>query len=302
MKKIFLMMAAGLALFASCDTGGETEEDLGAILAAYAYNSNVRQFTANLDPFHVAFLLNTLMVEADLLGVDVNDASLSTTRTTLFGSAIGISYDDQGVYTLLLSGKGEYDYLRNGTIKIKTYGTTLSSGNTWDVLIPKEDAYTVSIDGVLTKIYSEAYSIACTQDNTWRISLTHFVSNMPEAAEYELFSDWSGTMTMVQDQFPGDQSLASVSTSGYSLSVNSDSQIQTMYISDLMQVTVPSSTPLKFSPACPLNRILEGGMSTHFTDSELVTDPYAIATAVWTESTTDCVANVELKYLGTIYQ
>ena len=72
MKKFVLFLASGLWLFSSCSlkTNNETDDpDTRRELVAYLmHTSNINQIIICLDPFNLAFRLNTLMIESDEYG------------------------------------------------------------------------------------------------------------------------------------------------------------------------------------------------------------------------------------------
>ena len=307
MKKLVLFLASGLWLFTSCslNTNNEGDDpDTRRELVAYLmHTSNINQIIICLDPFNLAFRLNTLMVESEAYGGDVNHADLAQVRQKLFGQTT-ISSDNTGAYTLTLQGEGEYDYLRSGTVVIQTNGSTLSNGNSWTLSIPKSAKYCISNSSSIVGLYVDGYMISSTEDNKWEIQIQKLVSSMSSSTsdnleddeESEAKSNWSGKITITQNK--GNQTLASIKESTYNMDVASNYQITTMYTADTM--SVQTTKPLTFNPACELGEHIVGNgvMSSAFTNSGA--NPLDVTLSTWKGEGNECNPEVETKYLGTV--
>lgn len=302
MKKLFFLMASGLLLLASCsldhDAGSNDAATRRKLIAQSMHNSNIGQVLVNLDPFNIAFRLNTLMVESEAYGGDVNHTALGTIRQELFGASATIASDNQGVYTISLQGQGKYDYIHTGKLVVNTNGSTLSNGNVWSLSIPQTANYRFSMSGTTVALYADSYTVTSTEDNTWEIQIRKLVSNQPETDYPESKSDWSGKITMKQDQFT-DQSLESVSKSTYSMEIESANQITTMYVTDTM--SVQTMTPLVFNPACAQGQIVgSGSMKSAFTFPWSA--PLDFTLSEWKGEGIACDPKIEVQYYGTVQE
>ena len=88
MKKIFLLLAC-VATLSACNTntGGEDPlitryKQIGALF----YLGTLNQLAYNLDPFDMAFRLNTLITETQNEGGSLDDLNSSALKTRLFGA------------------------------------------------------------------------------------------------------------------------------------------------------------------------------------------------------------------------
>ena len=148
MKKIFLLLAS-VATMSACNTntGGEDPlitryKQIGALF----YLGTLNQLAYNLDPFDMAFRLNTLITETQNEGGSLDDLNSSALKTRLFGAT---TITKEGpVYTLSLATIAPDD-IRSGTIRINTADGTLKDGHTWTLSLPKDEPYMVSIEGFL---------------------------------------------------------------------------------------------------------------------------------------------------------
>lgn len=103
MKKIFLLLAC-VATLSACNTntGGEDPlitryKQIGALF----YLGTLNQLAYNLDPFDMAFRLNTLITETQNEGGSLDDLNSSALKTRLFGAT---TITKEGpVYTLSLA-------------------------------------------------------------------------------------------------------------------------------------------------------------------------------------------------------
>lgn len=301
MKKLFFLMASGLLVFASCslehDAGGNDAATRQKVIAQSMHNSNIGQVLVNLDPFNIAFRLNTLMVESEAYGGDVNNAALGAIRKELFGASTTIASDGQGVYTLKLQGQGKKDYIHSGTLEVNTNGVPLSNGNVWSLSIPETSEYSLSMSGTMVKLYTDSYTITSTEDNKWNIQITKLVSSRPDYGETK--SDWSGKITIKQDE-GSDQTMESVSKSTYSMEVESANQITTMYVTDTM--SVQTMTPLVFNPQCEtLGQIVGSGrMKSAFTFPW--SDPLDFTLSEWKGEGIACDPKIEVQYYGAVQE
>ncbi len=302
MKNLFLLMASSLLLFASCSLNvgneGNDPETRRRIIATSMHNSNMGQILVCLDPFNLAFRLNTLMIESEAYEGNVNDNALAKMREDLFGTSTTITSDNEGVYTLVLKGQGKQDYLHSGTLVIQTNGSTLSNGNTWSLSIPKTAEYSFSMSGTTVALYTDSYTITSTEDNKWEIQIRKLVSNQPETDYTETKSDWSGKITMTQDKFT-DQTLNSISKSTYTMEVESAYQITTMYVTDTM--SVQTIDPLVFNPECGQSEIVgAGSMRSAFTYPW--SDPLDFTLSEWKGEGTECDPEIEVQYYGVVQE
>ena len=296
MKKFFLLLAC-VATLSACntDTGGEDPQitrykQIGALL----YLGTLNQLAYNLDPFDLAFRLNTLIIETQNAGGSLDDLNNSPLKTKLFGATI-ISKDGP-VYTLNLATVGPDDDIRSGTIRINTADATLSDGHTWTLFLSKDDPYTVSIEGFLASVGASDYSITSEAENKWKVYLNGLVcktkSESGSSGNVD-GSNWSGNMTIVQVDNPGDQTLNGISTSSYTVDISNTTKVTTAYF--LNEVTVRTLTPLTYySPKCK-NLITNGSMSVHLADSDDLLD---FAYAKWTPGTEDCEPTIALDFHG----
>ena len=138
MKKIFLLLAC-VATLSACNTntGGEDPlitryKQIGALF----YLGTLNQLAYNLDPFDMAFRLNTLITETQNEGGSLDDLNSSALKTRLFGAT---TITKEGpVYTLNLATVAPDD-IRSGTIRINTADGTLKDGHTWTLSLPKDE-------------------------------------------------------------------------------------------------------------------------------------------------------------------
>ena len=269
MKKIFLLLAC-VATLSACNTntGGEDPlitryKQIGALF----YLGTLNQLAYNLDPFDMAFRLNTLITETQNEGGSLDDLNSSALKTRLFGAT---TITKEGpVYTLNLATVAPDD-IRSGTIRINTADGTLKDGHTWTLSLPKDEPYMVSIDGLVCKTKSESGTSGNTEG-----------------------SNWSGNMTIVQVDNPGDQTLNGISTSSYTVEISNTTKVTTAYFLDA--ITVRTLTPLTYySPKCK-QMITNGSMSIHLAESEDLLD---FAYAKWTPGTEDCKPTIALDYHG----
>ncbi len=309
MKKFVLLLAGGLWLFSSCSLNNNNNDDdpdaRRELIAYLMHTSNINQIILCLDPFNLAFRLNTLMTESEAYGGDVNHADLAQIRNDLFGTTT-IAADNTGAYTLTLQGQGQYDYLRSGSITIQTNGSTLSNGNNWTISIPESSKYSISNSGSIIALQVKEYTITSVEDNKWEIQIQELVSSKAGSSsdgnlenddeESTDKSNWSGKITITQKT--GDQTFASIKETTYAMDVASAHQITTMYTADTMSVQTTKS--LTFNPDCKLGEHIVGNgvMSSAFTNSGA--NPLDITLSTWKGEGNECDPEVETQFLGTV--
>ena len=295
MKKIFLLLAC-VATLSACNTntGGEVPLIIRYIqIGALFYLGTLNQLAYNLDPFDMAFRLNTLITETQNEGGSLDDLNSSALKTRLFGAT---TITKEGpVYTLNLATVAPDD-IRSGTIRINTADGTLKDGHTWTLSLPKDEPYMVSIEGYLASVGAADYSITAEAENKWKVYLNGLVcktkSESGTSGNTE-GSNWSGNMTIVQVDNPGFLSLNGISTSFYTVEISNTTKVTTAYVLDA--ITVRTLTPLTYySPKCK-QMITNGSMSIHLAESEDLLD---FAYAKWTPGTEDCKPTIALDYHG----
>lgn len=165
MKKLLLLMAGCAALFSSCLKGYEGTSAPSTLPYYSLYINTMNQSVFSLDPFDVAFRLNTLIVE----GNGDYEAAPQGVRDTLFAPGTILSYNEtDGRYTLQYNGRAPHmknDYTRMGDLIIKTngYATLTEPGARWNIEFPSETKYRI-VDGMrlgkhdLHQLYSQLTS------------------------------------------------------------------------------------------------------------------------------------------------
>lgn len=296
MKKILLFIVSAFTI-TSCaiKDAAPPDPNIGAL---NILNSVMFQNRFALDPLNVAFRLNTLIVEADMDGVSLDNISAAT-RNRLFGEKVVITLDDQGVYTLDYKGvPAKGDDLREGKIKIKTNGfRTLSEGNAvWDVMISGDDCYYFGWGVNLLKFSAEEYSIRQFESNDWVVTMRKFVSYLGDT-EQESSSDWTATYNFRQTG--ADQSLASISRSSYAFVITAY-DVKTMSSEDRYDIT--TTFPLRYNAKCedPYSVLGDGAITIASVESAL-----ELTENKWLGQTLDdCSPSVAITYKGltTYYQ
>ena len=105
MKKLLLLMAGCAALFSSCLKGNEGPSAPSTLPYYSHYINTMNQSVFSLDPFDVAFRLNTLIVE----GNGDYEAAPQGVRDTLFAPGTILSYNEtDGRYTLQYNGRAPH--------------------------------------------------------------------------------------------------------------------------------------------------------------------------------------------------
>lgn len=292
-------MLSALVVFTSCslkhDAGSNSAENRRKVIATSMHNATMGQMQVNTDPFNIAFRLNTLMVESEPYGWDVNHAALAAMRQNLLGAQTTITVNAD-VYTLSLQGQGKYDYIHTGVLVIHTNGAPLSNGNAWILDIPETANYRFSLSGTTVGLHADNYVITSAGDNKWEIQIGKLVANRPETEYSAAKSNWSGKITVTQDQFDN-QGLEAVSKSTYSMDIESHRQITTMYVTDTM--SVKTLEPLQFNPECAQGQVVGAGqLQTAFTFSW--SGPLDFTLSEWKGEGVKCDPEIEVQYYGTV--
>lgn len=304
MKKFFLLLAGTAMLFVSCESSNRTSEDawkqyyyeVGTVL----FMSVSSQIEYNLDPFEIAFRLNTLMTEtlqeAEKNGdpnpvITAEAMNNCSAKSKLFGNATIVDRGNHiyGIDNIGLMNLTSNDVLRSGTINILTGdGTPMAPGNVWYINLSENNPYTISINGTLISIHASSYQIQTTQDNTWEIALTNYVAKISSEGEMQYNtegSDWTGLMTITQVDNPGDQSISGISNSSYKLTISKTSSVIPSTIAEKVTVSTPSPI-LIYSPQCG-QTITEGSLVIRLSESEDFLDYTNITWTPNTNSDTD---------------
>lgn len=302
MKKFFLLLAGSALMLSSCESSNRTTDDawrqyyyeVGTVL----FLSVTSQIEYNLDPFEIAFRLNTLMTETLLEAEKNGDPNPVITaeamnqcsaKSRLFGNATIVDKGNNiyGFNNIGLMTTVNNSTLRSGTIEINTGNRPMSEGNNWFVYLGDNDPYTISLDGTLISIKSGSYQIRTVQENQWEVSLSNYVAKISSEGETQYNSegsDWSGIMTITQVDNPGDQSLTGISSSSYKLEISRTSNVLPSMIAE--KVTVNTPTPvLIYSPLCGQS-ITEGSLVIRLAESDDILD---YASVTWTPNTSSDV-------------
>lgn len=299
MKKFFLLLAGSALMLSSCESSNRTTDDawrqyyyeVGTVL----FLSVTSQIEYNLDPFEIAFRLNTLMTETLLEAEKNGDPNPIITaeamnncaaKTRLFGKATIV---DKGnnvyrIENIGLMTSTSNSTLRSGTIEILTgNGTPMAPNNMWYVNLSENDPYTISIDGTLISIHASSYQIKTLQDNKWELALSKYVAKISTDGDIQYNtegSDWTGIMTITQKDNLGDQSLTGINSSSYELNISHTNSVTPSMIAEKVTVTTPRPI-LIYSPACG-KTILDGSLSIRLSESEDFLDYTSV---VWTPNT-----------------
>lgn len=305
MKKIFLVLAAVSLLFASCLKSDPPETD-PMIPALLMYSAVSFQNIAALDPFSVAFRLNSLLTEAE--GNDFENI-VPATKEKFFGTWTKISYEaSSGVYTIeFTGGAAEGDYLRSGKLFIHTNGNpVLTDEAVWDISTETDKPYAMSLsDASLVNINlvpdtdadtdaeSQSrykYSIRTKDLHEWEVKVTDFDSWVNSSS---LHSNWGCTYTISHDgasQLPG-----AIEAAKYYVYVGTSSDAKTFLLGDRISVTTQS--PIVYSAKCGWGVIVSGGEITiSLSDISYTSEGYCIVQ--WTETDNDCKPGTYIYYNG----
>ena len=265
-----LVLAGCIATLSSClknDYYERTQTATGYNIYVSVYKQNVM----TLDPFNVAFRLNTLINEGN---GDPNQAPDSIKRL-LCTSETTISFNESnGVYTLTYTGSptegdiDKKDFVRKGTININTNGLTASS-----------------------------YFISNIGDNSWTVSTTQFVSSVPatssDGTTIDAKSAWNATYTVTQSA--GTQKLSDIQSAIFS--IQSTCNGTTMYFPiDKMIVSTP--TPFQYNPQCStLVPVGDGKMLIYLSDDANL-ENYTEAQLLGGSETNVCNPKTRISYGG----
>lgn len=304
MKKFFLLLAGSAMLFSSCESSLQTTDDawkqyyyeVGTVLLM----SVTTQIEYNLNPFELAFRLNTLMTETLLEAEKNGDPNPVITaeamnkcaaKSKLFGSATIVDKGNHiyGFDNIGLMSTND-NILRSGNIEIYTgsNGGPMAVNNNWSVYLSETNPYTISLDGTLISIKASSYYIRTVKDNEWDISLGEYVAKINSDGDTQYNADgsnWTGVMTITQVDNPGDQSLTGISTSSYKLTIKDTPSVLPSMIAE--KVTVNTPTPiLIYSPQCG-QTITEGNLVIRLSESQDLLDYTSVTWTPNTSSSTD---------------
>lgn len=174
MKKLLLLMAGCAALFSSCLKGYEGTSAPSTLPYYSLYINTMNQSVFSLDPFDVAFRLNTLIVE----GNGDYEAAPQGVRDTLFAPGTILSYNEtDGRYTLQYNGRAPHmknDYTRMGDLIIKTngYATLTEPGARWNIEFPSETKYRIVDGSASVSMTSTSYIVSLTSTNQWAVTMS----------------------------------------------------------------------------------------------------------------------------------
>lgn len=264
MKRLLLLLGC-IAAFSSClknDRFNQNQTSTGFSIYWAAYRQNV----LTLDPSNVAFRLSILIAEGN---GDFNAAPDAIKRKLVSPGTV-ITYDaTSGVYTLTYNASTiTGDFSRKGKILIETNGyATLHTPNaTWNIHIT--DPYEVFSGDATIKMKSNSYAINNVGLDTWMVSVSQFVSQVPivsNGVTLEYKSDWSATYTITQHGTG--QTLAAMQKSIFSLTT-SVMNGKTMYLpNDAMSVSTP--IPFQYNPNCSTTTPVGDGSMLIFISSDL---------------------------------
>lgn len=252
MKKLFLLLGC-IAAFSSCLKNDKWESDVVDNGVAIYVNVLMQNQLA-LDPFNIAFRLNSLIVE----GNGDYTAASEKIKETLLGRDVKIAYDEiSGIYTVTFD-KSKTEFTRSGSVQIKTNGfaTLGESMAQWQVNLPSVTPYTVADETESATINPGAsYSIQNTGNNAWRVSMQTFVASLGnqdfDGTVVEMASKWTGYYLV--EQLSGTQKYEDISKSVYSVATDIANSTMTSLPFDVDRLSVRSiDNPLKFNPGCSL--------------------------------------------------
>ena len=199
MKKLLLLMAGCAALFSSCLKDYEGTSAPSTLPYYSLYINTMNQSVFSLDPFDVAFRLNTLIVE----GNGDYEAAPQGVRDTLFAPGTMLSYNEtDGRYTLQYNGRAPHmknDYTRMGDLIIKTngYATLTEPGARWNIeFSPAETKYRIVDGSASVSMTSTSYIVSLTSTNQWAVTMSGMATTQ-SASNLEL-----GLERDLPDRFP----------------------------------------------------------------------------------------------------
>ena len=208
-------MAGCAALFSSCLKDYEGTSAPSTLPYYSLYINTMNQSVFSLDPFDVAFRLNTLIVE----GNGDYEAAPQGVRDTLFAPGTILSYNEtDGRYTLQYNGRAPHmknDYTRMGDLIIKTngYATLTEPGARWNIEFPSETKYKIVDGSASVSMTSTSYIVSLTSTNQWAVTMSGMATTQSAS---NLSSDWNGTYRIVQ--LSGDQTYDAIKASHYTIS------------------------------------------------------------------------------------
>lgn len=295
-----LVLAGCIAIFSSClknDYYERTQTAMGYNI----YVSVRKQNVMTMDPFNVAFRLNTLIVEGD---GDPNQAPDSVKRL-LCTAETTIAYDEaNGTYTLTYTGSptegdtDNKDFVRKGTICIKTngYPTLGTPSAQWEIDFNTAPTYSVFSNGDEIKLAASSYIINNTGDNSWTAYASQFASSIPNTSadgisDYK--SSWNGSFTITQST--GTQRLADIQNTLFT--INSTNSGKTMYY-PLDDMTASTPTPFKYNPQCSIFVPVGDGKMIIFLSEDANLENYTEAELLGGSETNVCNPKTRISYGG----
>ena len=266
MKQFLLLAGLVIFAFSSCNKD-DFQEQSKVQQGKEMWKMVSKQNRLVLDPFNVAFRLNTYLVEKNK--VDVDQDYLGKITDTLFGFSKKATLTQDGTKwkieypgNYIISGSnGELiDSRRTGVISIETGGKYLGDENSaWTVTVEGSGYTTYTwVYGRENMVYDvnwNSYSIACTGVNQWDVEVNGFKSRYygDETA------DWTMTYYIVQNG-AGDQSFESIKTATYSISNDVNNRVLTMY--SPIEYNFRINTPIVYNAKCGYLRKTSGGVVT----------------------------------------
>ena len=271
MKKLLLLMAGCAALFSSCLKGYEGTSAPSTLPYYSLYINTMNQSVFSLDPFDVAFRLNTLIVE----GNGDYEAAPQGVRDTLFAPGTILSYNEtDSRYTLQYNGRTPHmknDYTRMGDLIIKTngYATLTEPGARWNIEFPSETKYRIVDGSASVSMTSTSYIVSLTSTNQWAVTMSGMATTQSAS---NLSSDWNGTYRIVQ--LSGDQTYDAIKASHYTISTEIlyGKSMYEMYTSsdkNELRINASTSVPFYYNPECSTRNPVAQGKLTIYLASDV---------------------------------
>ena len=296
-----LVLAGCIAIFSSClknDYYERTQTAMGHNI----YVSVRKQNVLTLDPFNVAFRLNTLIVEGD---GDPNQAPDSIKRL-LCTAETTISFDEtNGIYALTYTGSPtegdseDKDFVRKGTIYIKTngYPTLGTPSAQWEIDFNTAPTYSIFSNGDEIKLTAGSYIMNNTGDNNWSINVSQFESSVPntsaDGTSSEYKSSWNGSYQISQSS--GTQKLSDIQNTLFT--INSTNKGKTMYY-PLDEMTASTPTPFQYNPQCSTVIPVGNGKMIIFLSEDANLENYTEAELLGGTETNVCNPKTRISYAG----
>lgn len=296
-----LLLAGCMAIFSSClknDYFERTQTAMGYNI----YVSVRKQNVMTMDPFNVAFRLNTLIEEGN---GDPNQAPDSIKRL-LCTAETTIAFDEAtGTYTLTYTGSptegdtDNKDFIRKGTICIKTNGyTTLGSPSAqWEIDFNTAPTYSIFSNGDEIKLTASSYTINNTGDNSWSVYVSQFVSSVPSTSSdgttVDYKSNWNGSYQISQSA--GTQKLSDIQNTIFT--INSSNNGTTMYY-PIDDMTASTPTPFKYNPLCSIFVPVGDGRMIIFLSNDANLENYTEAQLLGGSETHVCNPKTQISYDG----